>query len=42
MNMHDEQLLKAQRAVEEQRGWVQQIAKKKTMVSFYAGMRLDE
>lgn len=28
MNMHDEQLLKAQRAVEEQRGWVQQIAKK--------------
>lgn len=34
MNMHDEQLLKAQRAVEEQRGWVQQIAKKRQWYHF--------
>lgn len=42
MNKHKQMLEKAQCAVEKNRELVRQYAKKKTMVSFHARMRMDE
>ncbi len=42
MNRHEQALLKAQSTVEKNKKFVKRYAKKKTMVSFYARMRMDE